>query len=206
MSDPEHWDAVYGAKAPDAVSWYAPHLAMSLDMIDRLKLPPTARIIDVGGGASTLPHDLLARGFERPTVLDIAAAALEAAKQSLGDDAARVDWIVGDVTRVELPEATFDLWHDRAVFHFLTDPADRQRYVDQVRRAVKPGGHVLVATFGPDGPEKCSGLPVVRYDADGLHSAFGAPFERIDSATETHRTPWGAEQAFLYCLCRRAGS
>lgn len=203
MSDQEHWDGVYGSKSPEAVSWYSPRLERSLETISQLSLPPTARIIDVGGGASTLALDLLGLGFERPTVLDISRAAVDAAKAQMGDDADRVDWIVGDVTTVELPAAHFDLWHDRAVFHFLTKAADRERYVENVLRAVKPGGYVIVATFGPQGPEKCSGLDVVRYSAEGLYGEFGGAFTKLSSSTEVHHTPWGAEQEFLYCLCRR---
>ncbi len=205
MSDREHWDAVYESKAPEAVSWYAPRLATSLDLVGGLGLAPTARIIDVGGGASTFAQDLLAQGFERPTVLDISQAAVDTSRRRMGEDAERVDWIVGDVTAVELPQGRFDLWHDRAVFHFLTREDDRRRYVDAVLRAVKPGGHVIVATFGPEGPEKCSGLEVVRYSADALHAEFGATFEKLSSSTEIHQTPWGSTQAFLYCLCRRGG-
>jgi SAM-dependent methyltransferase len=206
MSDPKHWDAVYESKSPDAVSWYSPTLALSLDLMKGLGLGATARIIDVGGGASTFAHDLLGLGFERPTVLDISHSALEAAQDRMGDEADRVDWIVGDVTTVDLKAHHFDVWHDRAVFHFLTDEGDRRRYIDTVLRALKPGGHIILATFGPDGPQKCSGLDVVRYSESGLHSEFGAAFEKLGCITETHHTPWGADQEFLYCLCRVAAS
>ncbi len=202
MDRREHWERVYSNKAPDAVSWYAPRLERSLEIVESLALAPSARIIDVGGGAATFARDLMVRGFERPTVLDISRAAIEAARGELGAGADRVQWIAGDITRAELPEAHFDLWHDRAVFHFLTDPEDRQRYVEQVLRAVRPGGHVVVATFGPEGPTRCSGLDVVRYSAEGLHSEFGASFAKLSSTTELHETPWGSEQEFLYCLCR----
>jgi SAM-dependent methyltransferase len=202
VSDPKHWDAVYDSKSPDAVSWYAPTLALSLGLVKGLGLPPTARIVDVGGGASTLADDLLGLGFARPTVLDISHFALEAAQERMGDEAERVDWIVGDVTSVDLPAHQFDVWHDRAVFHFLTEAGDRRRYVDAVRRALKPGGHVIIATFGPDGPQKCSGLNVVRYSESDLHSEFGGEFEKLGCTTETHHTPWGGDQEFLYCLCR----
>lgn len=202
MEKRAHWDAVYSAKGAESVSWYAPKLERSLALIEGLGLPPTARIIDVGGGASTLARDLLDRGFERPSVLDISAAAVDLAKAQLGEFEARVDWIVGDVTSVALPAARFDVWHDRAVFHFLTDEESRRRYVAQVLRAVKPGGFVIVATFGPQGPTQCSGLDVVRYSDDALHAEFGAAFEKLSSSTEVHTTPWGSEQAFLYCLCR----
>lgn len=203
MTDKAHWDQVYDAKATDAVSWYAPHLAQSLALIDGADLPADAAIIDVGGGASTLPADLLKRGFADISVLDISTAALAKAKAEMGAPAADLKWLVGDITTVELPPASYDLWHDRAVFHFLVDPADRAAYIAQVQRALKPGGRIIVATFGVDGPEKCSGLPVVRYDDAGLIAQFGAVFERIECLQETHTTPWGSAQAFVYCLCRR---
>ncbi len=202
MSEQEHWDAVYEAKSPHAVSWYAPHLDRSLDLICGLALPKASRIIDVGGGASTLVGDLLDLGFDRPTVLDISAAAIGHAQEQLGDRAELAEWLIGDVTRLELLEHRYDLWHDRAVFHFLTDQDSRRRYVQAVLRALKPGGHAVVATFGPQGPQKCSGLEVVRYSAEGLHGEFGAAFEKVSSLMEVHRTPWGSEQEFLYCVCR----
>jgi SAM-dependent methyltransferase len=202
MGEREHWETVHGAKAPEQVSWYTPHLGRSLSLITQAGLPGEAAIIDVGGGASTLVDDLLALGYSNVTVLDISARAIETAKARLGARAAAVSWITGDITRVALPEHVFDFWHDRAVFHFLVDEAARRRYVDAVRHALKPGGHIVVATFGPSGPERCSGLEVVRYGAEGLHAEFGAPFEKISSATEIHHTPWGSEQEFVYCYCR----
>ncbi|MBI5608669.1 MAG: class I SAM-dependent methyltransferase [Deltaproteobacteria bacterium] len=198
----DHWQGVYTRKAPDQVSWYRAHLDQSLAAIDALRLPPLAGIIDVGGGAATLVDDLVARGFTNVTVLDIAEASLNTAKQRLGARAALVHWLAQDITRAELPAQAYDFWHDRAVFHFLTDPQDRARYVAAVRRSVRPGGHVLVATFGPEGPQQCSGLDVCRYDADRLHDQFGPDFERIDALTEVHATPWGSQQQFVYCLCR----
>lgn len=203
MSRERHWDRVYETKGPDAVSWYAPHLERSLELIELAGLPASAAIIDVGGGASTLPEDLLDRGFGDITVLDISAKALEAARARLGERAGRVTWAVGDVTRVELPAARYDLWHDRAVFHFLTDAADRRAYVRQVLRALKPGGRIIVATFGPRGPEKCSGLDVVRYDDRSLLRQLGPSFERVRCVEDRHVTPWGTEQEFVYCLGRR---
>ncbi len=153
----------------------------------------------MGGGTSTLVDDLLDRGYSNVTVLDLSATALDAARRRVGD---RARWICADVTKADLPEHAFAFWHDRAVFHFLTDPADRARYVDAVRKAVRPGGHVVVATFGPHGPEKCSGLDVVRFSAEGIHAEFGDEFEKIGDAAETHVTPWGSEQEFVYCYCR----
>lgn len=205
MAADSHWDDIYGRKGADAVSWYRPHLERSLEFITATGLPSDAALIDVGAGASTLVDDLLTRGFSNLTVLDLSEAAIETAKKRLGPRADSVRWSVGDITKVELPEAAYDFWHDRAVFHFLREPAARRRYVDAVRRALKPGGHVLVATFGPQGPERCSGLDVVRYDADGLHGEFGGEFRKVSNATELHTTPWGSEQQFVYCYCRWKG-
>lgn len=205
MSDREaHWNTVYERKGAAQVSWFQPHLGTSLALIRDLALPKSARIIDVGGGAATLVDDLLDQGFVEPTVLDISERALETAKARLGERAASVRWIVGDITTVDLGEARYDVWHDRAVFHFLTDPAARRAYVRTALRALTPGGHIIVATFGMHGPAQCSGLDVVRYEADGLHAEFGAPFQKVRSVTEMHHTPWGTEQEFLYCYCRRA--
>jgi SAM-dependent methyltransferase len=161
--------------------------------------------VDVGGGASTLVDDLLDRGYTNVTVLDLSATALDVARARLGDRAKAVRWLVGDATRAALPDASVDFWHDRAVFHFLREDEARARYVATARRALKPGARIVVATFGPNGPDKCSGLDVVRYDADGIHGAFGAAFEKLSSAEETHTTPWGAAQHFVYCYCRREG-
>ena len=147
--------------------------------------------------------DLLAAGYLDVSVLDVSEAALEISRGRLGTDAAKVKWMRADVRRAQLDDGAYAVWHDRAVFHFLTDAADRAAYVEQVRRAVKPGGYVLVATFAEDGPEYCSGLPVVRYSAEGLHSEFGTDFQLVRSEHEDHRTPAGGEQSFLYCLCRR---
>jgi SAM-dependent methyltransferase len=198
-----HWQDVYERKQPDEVSWFRPHLELSLGFLREAGLPGDARIVDVGGGASTFVDDLLDDGRSNLAVIDIAPAALAAARARLGERGDGVDWIVGDVTGPLLPEASVDFWHDRAVFHFLVDDEARAAYVRQVDRAVRPGGHVLVATFGLDGPERCSGLPVTRYDAPGIHGVFGAGFERIGQAEEVHDTPWGSQQAFVYCFCRR---
>lgn len=202
MSGKTHWDAVYRSRAPDAVSWYSPHLERSLALIERSCPDKSASIIDVGGGESTLVDDLLERGYRHITVLDISEKALDVARQRLGSRAGDVEWLAADITKAVLPAQTYDLWHDRAVFHFLTSAADREAYVRAVAASVKLGGHVIVATFGPEGPAKCSGLDVVRYDAERLHSEFGVKFELEESATEIHHTPSGATQQFLYCLCR----
>ncbi|MFP5402831.1 MAG: class I SAM-dependent methyltransferase [Gammaproteobacteria bacterium] len=197
-----HWESVYRNKAADQVGWFQPHAVSSLRLIERCA-GPDAQVIDVGGGASVLVDDLLDAGYRRVTVLDLAESALAASRARLGERAQAVEWIAGDITRVELPAARFDVWHDRAVFHFLTDPGDRARYVAQVLRAVKPGGHVIVATFGPGGPLQCSGLDVVRYDPDALHAQFGASFRLLGHETEIHHTPAGKDQEFVYCYCMR---
>jgi SAM-dependent methyltransferase len=201
-----HWEAVYAQRAPDSVSWFQPHAEHSLALIARTGLTREAAIIDVGGGTSTLVDDLLARGYHDLTVLDLSAAALAAAQARLGDEARRVSWVEADITAVDLPRQRYDLWHDRAVFHFLTDAAQRHAYVERVLQSVKPGGHVIVATFAEDGPDRCSGLPVMRYGADTLHAEFGAPFELLEHSRETHHTPGGAVQQFVYCYCRRSAN
>ncbi len=196
-----HWEGVYGTKGPEQVSWFQAEARLSLDLITR-HAPIGAAIADIGGGASRLVDGLLAAGQRAVQVLDLSAAALAAARTRLGPAAATVRWVVADVLTHEFSPASLDVWHDRAVFHFLTDPADRARYVDQVQRAVKPGGLVLVATFAEDGPLKCSGLEVARYSPDALHAEFGADFRVIESHREEHHTPAGAVQRFTYCLCR----
>jgi SAM-dependent methyltransferase len=196
----EHWDRVYRTKQADAVSWFQPHLGTSLEMIRQTGVAADAPIIDVGGGASTLVDDLVAAGYSDVTVLDVSEAGLDAARNRLGPRASRVSWLAGDATTAALPPAHFQVWHDRAVFHFLTDPDDRRRYVQQVLRAVAPGGHVVMATFGPHGPQRCSGLPTARYDAAALHAEFGPEFRLMEQREERHRTPAGVEQQFVYCL------
>ncbi len=198
----DHWENVYRNKNFDAVSWYAPHLGESLRLIEQLCPDKTAAIVDVGGGESTLVDDLLHRHYLDLSVLDISAAAIEFTKRRVGAKAKQVNWHVGDITRYSFGEKKFTLWHDRAVFHFLTDPAARQEYVDLVRSSVKPGGYVLMATFGPNGPLKCSGLDVVRYDEKSLHNEFGEGFSLQGSELTQHQTPIGADQQFLYCWCR----
>lgn len=196
-----HWERVYRTKSATEVSWYRPHLDVSLRLIKRTNADHGARIIDVGGGESTLVDDLVGEGYRHVCVLDLSETALRVAKQRLGTNAANVDWLHGDITSYPLSPHAFDVWHDRAVFHFLTDSRDRIAYVRQVARSVKPGGHVIVATFGPDGPARCSGLDVVRYDADALHGEFGAAFELVEHVSEAHETPTGTIQQFVYCYC-----
>ena len=199
-----HWETVYRKRKPEEVSWYRPHLELSLDLIGVAAPKPDAHIIDVGGGESTLVDDLLARGYRRLSVLDVSQTALDVTRARLGAKADAVDWLCGDVTTFEFAEHAYDVWHDRAVFHFLVDATDRAAYVRQVTRAVKPGGHVIVAAFGPQGPTRCSGLDVVRYDPDALHDEFGARFQLVKHVDELHQTPQGAIQQFVYCYCRVA--
>jgi 2-polyprenyl-3-methyl-5-hydroxy-6-metoxy-1,4-benzoquinol methylase len=202
MDAKSHWDSVYRTKAPDTVSWYRAHLERSLALIERAAPDRSAAIIDVGGGESTLVDDLLVGGYRHLSVLDISPAAIEVARARVGEPGRDVTWLAADVTQAALPTHAYDVWHDRAVFHFLTAPDQRAAYVRQLARSVKAGGHVIVATFGPQGPTKCSGLDVVRYDAGSLHGEFGARFRLIESATELHRTPLGTTQQFLYCYCK----
>ncbi|MDE2593836.1 MAG: class I SAM-dependent methyltransferase [Burkholderiales bacterium] len=203
MHNKEHWEHVYTSKATDAVSWFQAHATLSLDLIESTGMGRDAALIDVGGGASTLMDDLLDRGYTNLSTLDLSGAALAASQARLGKKAASVRWLEADITTADLPVHAYDIWHDRAVFHFLTDPVQRQAYVNAVLRAVKPRGHVIVATFAEDGPTQCSGLPVMRYSATQLHAAFGSPFELIRHEEETHATPFGTQQRFVYCHFRK---
>lgn len=171
-------------------------------LIEQVALDRSASIIDVGGGESTLVDDLLGCGYENITVLDLSQTAIDANRRQLGAVSDRVHWLVADITNVELEPSVYDVWHDRAVFHFLTSASDRSAYVRQVARAVRKGGHVIVSTFGPEGSTKCSSLEVVRYDAESLHREFGVHFRLLGSSKELHHTPFGTTQQFLYCYCR----
>lgn len=201
MDTQTHWDKIYTEKAPDQVSWYRPHLETSLALIEQAAAGVSASIIDIGAGESTLVDDLLARGYSDLTVLDISQAAIAASRKRLGDAAERVRWLVADITQAKLELSAYDVWHDRAVFHFLTAAADRRAYVRQVVRTVRRGGHIIVSAFGPEGPTRCSGLDVVRYDAESLHAEFGANFRLVSSSQQMHETPFGTTQQFLYCHC-----
>lgn len=203
MQSKSHWENVYHTKPATQVSWFQEHAAMSLQYIRGTGVAKDGHIMDVGGGASTLVDDLLHEGYCNLSVLDISGAALLAAQKRLGERAGKVRWLEADITQVELQQGSVDVWHDRAVFHFLTDVNDRQRYVQTVLHAVKPGGHVIVATFAEDGPLQCSGLDIVRYSPDALHHEFGDAFQLVESAKETHHTPAGKDQQFIYCYCRR---
>lgn len=206
MQSKEHWEKVYSTKSPTEVSWFQQHAELSLKLISDANISGSASIIDVGGGASVLVDDLLADGYQNVTVLDLSGAAIATAKSRLGQAGGRVTWIEANILEVELPALSFDVWHDRAVFHFLTREQDRQAYVEQVFRAVKPNGLVIVATFAEDGPVECSGLPVMRYSAGQLHAEFGEPFILLGHKKESHHTPGGKEQKFVYCFCRKAES
>ena len=199
----EHWEAVYRGKAEAQTSWFRAHLDESLRLIDALALPSDAPLLDIGGGRATLVDDLLARGFHHVSVLDLSATALADARLRLESRGDAVKWLVGDATTVELQAAHYALWHDRAVFHFLTDAADRERYVATAARALRPGGYVIAATFATDGPERCSGLPVCRYDAITLAAMFAPAFEKVAESRDVHRTPAGSEQPFTYVVLRR---
>jgi 2-polyprenyl-3-methyl-5-hydroxy-6-metoxy-1,4-benzoquinol methylase len=201
MGPQKHWDDIYAGRSPEVFSWFRPHLETSISLIERAAPHRSACIIDVGGGESTLVDDLLAKGYQNIDVLDISQNALEVTKTRLGDASKAVGWLCADIRTVTLPRHSFDVWHDRAVFHFLTDARDRVDYVKQVEKTVKPGGHVIVSTFGTAGPEKCSGLEVVRYSSSSLHNEFGRRFQLVESSSELHHTPTGTTQQFIYCWC-----
>jgi SAM-dependent methyltransferase len=200
MNAKAHWESVYQSKRPDEVSWFQPDPVTSLDLIRRVAPDPASAILDIGGGTSRLAGALIAAGYQNVTVLDLSAAALAASRERLGVAGASVHWLEDDVLTAEFPSAAFDVWHDRALFHFLTDTSDRARYVEQMRKAVTPGGAVIIATFADDGPTRCSGLPVVRYAIDGLSAELGTPFQLVGHVREAHVTPGGSTQAFVYGL------
>ena len=197
MNPKEHWEQVYQTKSVDDVSWYQVRPTASLKLIESSGVKKDEAIIDVGGGASVLVDFLLEAGFHRLAVLDISETALERARQRLGTAFAQVEWIQADVTRFD-PTRRFNLWHDRAVFHFLTDKDDRQHYVETLKRTVSPHGHVIIATFAIDGPTKCSGLEVVRYETTSICAELGAGFQLVEQVEETHMTPWDTKQKFSY--------
>ena len=197
-----HWENVYTTKDEKAVSWFQERPDISLDLIRATGVDASASIIDIGGGASRLVDALIDEGFKAVTILDLSEMALATSKLRLGARGAQVQWVVADVTTWE-PSQTYDVWHDRAALHFLTDPKDRAAYVARLIRAVRPGGHVVIGTFAPDGPERCSGLPVVRYDAATLRELLGRSFELIESRRHDHQTPTGATQRFQFSRFRR---
>ena len=200
----QHWNDVYTRKADTDVSWYEPEAAVSLELIARCGLPLEARILDVGGGTSRLVDGRLARGHRDVSVLDISEAALAKARARLGERASGVAWVTSDVTAFK-SEAPYALWHDRAVFHFLTDDNDKRAYVDVLSRTVIEGGHVLIGTFALDGPERCSGLQVARYDAAGIAAVLGPAFTLVDQLAHAHTTPSGSVQRFTFARFVRGG-
>jgi trans-aconitate methyltransferase len=197
-----HWERVYTSNNENEVSWFQANPATSVELIRATGATGASAIIDIGGGTSRLVDVLLRAGFRSIAVLDLSGAALAAARARLGADASHVDWIVSDVTQWT-PTQQYDVWHDRAAFHFLTEPADRAAYLARLREALKPRGHVIIGTFAADGPEKCSGLPVQRYDAAGLQETLGSDFELLAAHRETHTTPWRSTQSFQFARFRR---
>lgn len=197
-----HWEDVYASKGENEVSWFQENPAPSLELIEQAGATPASAIIDVGGGASRLVDNLIEKGFGDVTVLDLSEAALEAAKRRLGNRAAKIHWIVADATTWD-PSKAYDIWHDRAAFHFLTEPGDRTGYIARLARALKIGGHAVIATFALDGPEKCSGLPAVRYDAGSLGRTLGPTFRPLGTRRHQHVTPWGSQQVFQFSVFRR---
>ena len=195
----QHWEHVYTAKAASSRSWYRPHLEISLTLIRRVAPDLSTPILDVGAGESTLVDDLLAAGYTNLSVLDISEQALNHTRARLGPAAAKINWLTADLLTAQLPQHHYGIWHDRAVFHFLTDAAQRSTYVEQVASTLRPGGHIILATFAPDGPTKCSGLPVMRHDSDSIVREFGSHFRLAATTTERHTTPSGAVQPFVYC-------
>ncbi|MEX2493238.1 MAG: class I SAM-dependent methyltransferase [Nitrospirales bacterium] len=202
MERKAHWEDVYRTTAADELGWYQTHPTMSLRLIESTSVQKTGNLIDVGGGDSTLVDHLLHQGFEHVTVLDISSSALEKAKARLGDRASLVTWIEGDVTGFRSSK-TYDLWHDRAVFHFLTDEEDREKYREAMNMALGAQGQVIIATFAYEAPPTCSGLPVVRYSPEFLGLAIGNDFDLVESFEELHHTPGGTKQPFIYCRFMR---
>jgi ubiquinone/menaquinone biosynthesis C-methylase UbiE len=204
MQSREHWEHVYSSGPAESDNWFQEHADTSLKLITAIVLDPAEHIIDVGGGDSTLVDDLLARGFSNVTVLDIPASALQKKRARLGSTAAHVTWITGDIIRVELPGGRYDVWHDRALFHFLVNAEDRAAYMRRLKRSLKVGGHLILATFAEDGPTRCSGLPVMCYSVEDLRQEPGQEFEFILSERIKHVTPSGLVQDFNYCLFYRS--
>ncbi len=204
MGNKTHWNTVYQNKNITEVSWFQEHAETSLKLIKKHVKNKDAHIIDIGAGASTLVDDLIAENYTNIDLLDISEEALSITRNRVKayTHNCNLGWHYGDVLNYKLAFQHYDVWHDRAVFHFLTDPTDQQKYILQVLHALKPGGTVIISTFGPEGPLKCSGLPIVRYDHDTLHDTFGQPFELLEHGEDDHRTPSGAIQKFIYCYCK----
>jgi len=198
-----HWESVYQTKKPESVSWFQNSLRLSLELIRRTGLPKDAAIVDVGGGASTLVDDLLALEYSNITVLDISVEALDHSRSRLGPRGHSVKWIVGDITGTTPSQLRCDIWHDRAVLHFFVEEGDRKKYCKVLNASLSTGGFMIIATFGPNGPPKCSGLDIVRYDPNSLLLTFGHSFRLISSQVEHHSTPSGKTQEFVYCLLQK---
>ena len=195
----EHWENIYKTKSSKEVSWHKPHLDKSLELILSAGIDKNASIIDVGGGVSTLVDDLLEHGFKNIAVLDISSKALEVSKNRLGEKASQVEWFAADITQVSLKPNHYDLWHDRAVFHFLTLPQGRKKYVKAMNESLQSGGHLIIATFGMNGPLRCSGLEIVRYSPESLQAELGTGYQLLKHFSEVHHTPFGTTQEFLCC-------
>jgi ubiquinone/menaquinone biosynthesis C-methylase UbiE len=199
-----HWENVYSTKGEADVSWFQETPAISLELLALAGATPGDAVIDIGGGASRLVDSLVDQGFSDVTVLDLSEAALAAARARLGGKGDAVEWIAADATAWAPREAAYDIWHDRAAFHFLTEPAEQRAYLDRLERGLRKGGRVIMGTFAPDGPEKCSGLPVARHDAATLQALLGAGFTLVDHRRHEHATPWGSLQKFQFSTFRRA--
>lgn len=200
-----HWEEIFSTKTVQEMSWTQECATQSLELIALAKIGSSSQIIDVGSGESVLIKELLGLGFRNLTVLDISEAAISKAKETFGTSESSINWVVSDVLAANLKKEFFDLWHDRAVFHFLTEKKQRDLYVAKLEASLRPGGFAIIATFSLSGPEKCSGLPVLRYDAKSLQAELGHNFRLIKSTPESHSTPWGKEQNFLYCLFKKNG-
>ena len=203
MNGKKHWNRIYSSQPVNGLGWYRPHLETPLAWIEALNLDSREPIIDVGGGASTLVDDLLTRGHENLTVLDLSRSAIQVAQKRLGDASKAVTWLVGDIIQIELPCQHYSLWHDRAVFHFLIETKSQQKYKQALLHSVKAGGHFVIGTFTPEAPPQCSGLPVQRYDAASLVQTFADEFELRHHRNELHTTPGGVKQSYVYCLFQR---
>lgn len=198
----DHWDSVYSEKSEDQLSWHQDDPAVSLELCEKAGIGPATSVIDIGGGRSALAARLIDRSLTDITVLDISQVALDEARQTMGRNGERVTFTVADITNWT-PTRTYDLWHDRAVFHFLTDPTDQDAYLARLKTALKPGGHAIIATFALDGPETCSGLPVVRYSPESLGDRLGPDYTRLADRAVRHETPWGSAQSFQFSLFQR---
>jgi 2-polyprenyl-3-methyl-5-hydroxy-6-metoxy-1,4-benzoquinol methylase len=204
MNSKSHWQNIYTQKDSTQLSWFQEHAEMSLHVIKKNVHDKNAQLIDIGAGASTLVDDLLQSGYRNIDVLDISSEALQISQQrieTLQTDA-KINWIQSNILEADFPHHHYDMWHDRAVFHFLTRQQDRQQYIQKLMHALKPNGKVIISTFGPDGPLECSGLPIVRYSHNSLHNEFGLAFELLEHGEEEHQTPSGSIQKFIYCYCK----